>query len=140
MGLNERNFLLIDRLKVLKQNSIYGTKAFLFSDYWEYLEAVAQLCSFHVRWKINCKKHSFLLKINDFKLEEAIDGTVRLYGELIGQSSSSFKYKVIGKAYNETVFKGELIIGTKPYRNNSDMETLSTHYKGILNCLQKDLN
>lgn len=139
MELVEGDFLYINRITSITSDKVSGMFRFNRNASWEYLECAAQLCSLHVRWLVECKRHSFLLKINKFGLVRPIEGSVHIDAEQIGCSSESYKYSIFGKLNEEVVFSGILVIGTVDYTSDLDREDISNHYKGVLECLMKDM-
>lgn len=132
-------FLYIDKIKSITNQKIVAYHDSKNNEDWEFVETAAQLCSLHVRWLLNCNKHSFLLKVNRFSLNENKAGNINLKGELWGRSSDSFKYKFYGFVNNIELFSGELVIGAVSFNHNFNKEKIKKHYKGILKCLMKGI-
>lgn len=135
----KRDFLYVDEITSISPDKVCGGYNSSESNDWEYIESAAQICSLHVRWLIKCERHSFLLKINSFEVENQLGGVISIESELIGHSSESYKYRVTGKSNGTIVFKGDLVIGTVDYSKDFNKEDITKHYKGVLECLIKDM-
>lgn len=133
------NFLMLDSLSSISENRIEGRKNIEIPEYWIFLEAAAQLCSIHVRWLLKLSKHSFLLKIKSFKVFSQEVGNMKYSASLISKGESSFKYLVTGCKNNTIIVKGEIIIGTKDYTSIANELSIKEHYKGLFQCLMKDM-
>lgn len=131
------DFVYIDRIINISSNAISGYSKHI-SNYWEYIESAAQLCSFHIRLRFNFTKHTFLLKIRNFKLFKTNSSPIELEANISGIATNSFKFQITGFYKSETILKASVLIGTVDYDSSFNKEQISSHYRKVIKCLMKD--
>ncbi len=144
-------FSLIETITRVEPECIEGGICFSNAPVFLSMESLAQLGALHVRYLIGFKKHAFLLKIKRFSPEtcsleagaledrQVLNGRYRILGQLTGQSSQAFSYKLLLKKEERLFFTGEFLFGTVEYGDKFKRTSLENHYKRIFACLQNGL-
>lgn len=134
-------FLLLDRIIEYSDAMIIAERRFSKNEKFLAIEAAAQLASYHVRLKLNCEKHAFLLKVERFKYntsEDLLSGILVLNAELKGETDRSFSYDVTGKKNGEVFFQGSVIIATSDDSATLNADQFKPYYQNSLRCLLKN--
>ena len=97
------------------------------------LEIMAQAAALHVRRKMNCARHAFLLSVQHCTMPPIapLTGCYRVKAVLRHQSDDAFSYRVVAAGPDGHRFECELLIGTRSYDDRFSEAELSTHYQRI---------
>ncbi len=134
------DFKLIDKIKIITENKINAYKNFFSNKSYLIIESFAQLAALHVRYKVNFKKHAFLLKINYFESSWSnnFNGNCLLNATLLNLSETSYLYKLIAYKNSLMIAKSELLISTINYNDFFHKEFLKEYYQSLIKCLMKE--
>jgi hypothetical protein len=133
-------FVLVDKIHMLDETHIRGTRTFTNAPVYLGIESLAQLGAFHVRYLIGFRRHAFLLKIATCLTppHAELDGTYDLSGTLVSNSASAFSYVLRAVLNGNIQMEGEFLFATTDYGRGFKKETLQEHYRNLFLCLKND--
>lgn len=128
------HFRLLKRITRLSASGLQADAEFDGLPRYAVLECMAQLATLHVRFRLDFKRHAFLLKVGQaaWPIDESLTGLWRLTAEPGSQSSNTFAYHVKAQAPTGGTLKADLLIGSKPYDDEFKEHRLMPHYKALI--------
>ncbi|MDM8518118.1 hypothetical protein QUF76_18125 [Desulfobacterales bacterium HSG16] len=135
-----KGFVLIDRVKEISQETIFGNSIGLNGFLFKGIEVLAQFGALHVRYLCDFKSHAFLLKVENcnFFVQSLSEGKIDLEGQLVSKSQSAFSYDLSAKSDGSIVMSGKFLFAVTNYDSRFKSELLEQHYKQVYSCLRND--
>ena len=136
---NLENYILVENLTDISNDVVSMKVKLENAKFFILSEAMAQLCSIHLRRLNNFKEHSFLLKVNKISpwILKELNGSFTISAKLVSKSSKTFYYAVnsISENNNQEVY-GEFYLSLKEYDQDFKKNVLEKHYREVLKCSQ----
>jgi hypothetical protein len=138
---NLEEFQGLDCITDVNEETVSGEKSFKNAPFYLGMEAMAQLCALHVRKRCDFERHAFLLSIKKGEFSAPhLEGRYVLRGKRVGRSQNAFVYQVTGSVDGRDDIMAELLIGTCPYNEAFNGDTLREHYQKVFICLYQKSN
>ncbi len=125
------HFHMIDAIRQVKDESIAAIACFDHAPAFAGLEAMAQLAALHVRYRIDFRRHAFLLKVVHCQglPRSVLDGRYLFEARLESHSLNAFRYGVTAEGDAEDPISSELLIGVRDYDEQFQGNHLQGHYQ-----------
>jgi hypothetical protein len=141
MIINSRldGFVLIDTITELDSNRLAGRKQFRHAPLYLGIESLAQLGAYHVRFLTDFEKHAFLLGIRHCTVPSGkeLHGPFRLFGNILGKSSSAYSYGLKATGDDAVEIEGEFLFAAVDYTEAAfKRDILRDHYRKVFSCLK----
>ena len=124
-------FLLVDAILDVDAQGMSGHTNFQCAPSFAALEAMAQLAALHVRYRIDFKRHAFLLKVIHVNglMHNNLDGQLHLEARIESHSRDAWQYQVTALMEGINGMDGRLIIGVRDYYEYFQDHRLRCHYQ-----------
>ena len=127
-------FRLLDKAVHWDEKQLTSVSITTHGEWWEVIEAAAQSCCLHQRWKDAFSDHVFLLSVDRLEVCcPALSGKLAITAVLSGQSSRTASYEVLVRQDDEdgqgASCELSLTVGRKAYDETLNKEVLAPHYK-----------
>ena len=131
------HFTLLERITDCTPEQICAEANFVQMHGFAGLESMAQLAALHVRYRLDFRRHAFLLNVIQCQMPArgSLDGHFSLWAKLSSQSNHAFAYKVNADCPARAAFDCQLLIGTQDYGDRFRQARLQTHYQALFNAL-----
>lgn len=131
-------FVLLEHVSECTEESL-AAETSMQGQWWQVIEAAAQACSYHQRWRSDFADHCFLLSVDKFALRAPVPrGTIRIAARLTGQSKMAACYSVSltkkdtrasEAAETSTTLDLTLTIGHVPYAGEAHRRQFFAYYR-----------
>ncbi|ADU65246.1 hypothetical protein Selin_0495 [Desulfurispirillum indicum S5] len=101
-------------------------------------ETVVQLAALHVRHRLRCERHVFLLALQQWQLHvarQAVPGPLAVRSTITAASSEGFACHGALVRQGAVLAEGHFLMGTMAYGGDFAESLLRPHYQEVIRCL-----
>lgn len=130
-------FILLKGITQFAQERISAWAEFDHATPFLFMEAMAQTGSFHCRYLCDFNRHTFLLKLEQYKVfdKKIFSGRFELQGCLTARTQSAFVHELTVSSGGVKICSGELFFASLDYDHRFQKKKLKDHYKKVFSCL-----